>query len=235
MHKPAALASPENSLELQSPRLTESESAFLARFQAIHMYSKDCKHALGSYVEPTVLQPSMFRSWILTHLSTYFESDIPEQPCSTWHWWMDTSILLSTTGSPWIIPLPKLACIFSSPGCTWLYSQRLPRSTTSAPSCPLILPGPRPLNSCQVLHADVWGRRDWNFLFRTDLDRFKHWWAQFREEVESAERFREQGGQFPDVSFPEQPEVSIWALFKPPLPNCKLTRKLPLNPFCETH
>lgn len=177
----------------------------------------------------------MFRSWILTHLSTYFESDIPEQPCSTWRWWMDTSTLLSTTGSPWIIPLPKLACIFSSPGCAWLYSQRLPRSTTSAPSCPLILPAPRPLNSCHVLHADVWGEE------RLELP-LQNWLGQIQTLMSTVQRgsrisweIQGTGGQFPDVSFPEQPEVSIWALFKPPLPNCKLTRKLPLNPFCETH
>lgn len=78
VHEFSSTVSPESSLEIQSPRLTESESAFLARFQVIHMHSKDRQQALDSYVEHRVLQPSQFRSWILTPLSTYFESDIPE-------------------------------------------------------------------------------------------------------------------------------------------------------------
>lgn len=83
-------------------------------------------------------------------------------------------------------------------------------------------------------------RRDWNFLFRTDLDRFKHWWARLETGSRISREMQGTGSQFLAASFPEQSGVNIWALLKPPLPNSKLTRHLstfetllwnPLNQF----
>lgn len=50
VHEPAASVSLESSVEMQIPRPTDSESAFLARFQVIHMHSDFAKHALCSYL-----------------------------------------------------------------------------------------------------------------------------------------------------------------------------------------
>lgn len=129
-------------------------------------------------------QPSLLRSWILTHLFTCFESDTPEQRCSTWHWWMDTSILLSTIGNLWIILAAEPAQFFFP----WLWVTLFSVPAQEHYLCPILF-----LLSCLLtrpwtpvgFYTQTCGRRrDWNFLFRTYLDRFRHWWAQLREEVQ---------------------------------------------------
>lgn len=198
---------------------------------------KICKHALGSSVVPMVLQPSLLRSWILTHLFTCFESDTPKQRCSTWHWWMDTSILLSTIGNLWIIPAAEPACSFSFPGCGWLYFQCLPRSITSAPSCPVILPAHCPLNSCRILHTNMWEEKRLELPLQNLLGQIQTLMSTVERGSGISWEMQGTGSQFLAASFPEQSEVNIWALLKP---NSKLARHLstletllwnPLNQF----
>lgn len=74
VHEPAALALPESSLEMQNPDLLNQSLHFLQDTKRFICIVKFAKHA----PEPTVLLPSQVRSWALSHLSTYFESDIPE-------------------------------------------------------------------------------------------------------------------------------------------------------------
>lgn len=152
---------------------------------------------------------------------------------------MDPSILLPTTGSPWIIPLAKV-------GLHFLLPLVIRNSLFSVPVqehcfCPFLLcfcrvsaSSPAPWTPVGFYMQKCGGGVIGTSSSKLELDRFRHWWSQFREEVESAET-QGTGGQLLDVSFPEQPEVNMWALFEPPLPNSKLMRKLPLNLICETH
>lgn len=165
-------------------RPTESVSTFFARYQEVHMYSKVCRARSRAYNPSTFTsqvlspEPSFHLFWIwypritLLHLSLV---DGHLHPVS--HNWRPLNKSTSQNWPAFFTPLS-------------FCSQHLPRSTTSAPSYPSFLPVPLLLG---VYMPEYEGRSGWNFLLRTDFDRFKHWWAQFREEVESAERFGEKG------------------------------------------
>lgn len=148
------------------------------------MYSKICKAWSRAYspftfaIQVLSAEPSCHLFWIwypritLLHLSLV---DGHRHPAP--HNWRPLNNPTRQNWPAFFIPLS-------------FCSLHLSRSTTSAPSYPAFLPASLLLG---VYMPEYGGRSDWNFLFRTDLDRFKHWWAQFREEVESAERFGEQG------------------------------------------
>lgn len=179
-----------------------------------------------SWTESTQL--SLFRLWALTHLSSTLKQISQNNACSTWHWWMGTSTLLPTVGSPWIIPpaKPDLSFPFPFLGMTFT-TQHLPRSTASASSHPPFPPAPPTVNSCSVWHARVW--EEWLELpLQNWLGQTEALMSIVQRGSKSAERFRKRD-EFLDVSLPEWPEVSMWPYLSLHCLDSKSMGKLPVN------
>lgn len=139
---------------------------------------------------------------------------------------MDISILLPTIGSPWIIPPAKTGRTFHSPvvGHDFLF---LPRNMASAPPCPVFLPAPFLFDRLLGFTCQSIGRGATGTSFSELTWTHDNWCAQFREEVESVEGFRERV-QFWMSHFQSDLRSTYHPCLSLPCLNSQLIESLPL-------